>query len=127
MLERDLQNLIVSFCQRQKLLVYHTFDSRRSEPGFPDLVIVGGNGVVYRELKKQDGRLTRDQQHWLAALEAAGENAGVWRPSDWPDNVRSDLSHLTRLTVERPAPTQAEVRRALARRGAKNVPPPGMV
>jgi hypothetical protein len=63
------------------VLVYHTFDSRRSEPGFPDLVLVGSRGVMYRELKRETGKLTAAQKTWLAALRKAGQDAGTWRPS----------------------------------------------
>lgn len=64
------------------LRCYHTHDSRRSEPGFPDVVLVGRHGVLWRELKTHTGRLTRDQQDWIDRLHIAGQDAAVWRPSD---------------------------------------------
>lgn len=64
-----------------RLSIYHTHDSRRSEPGFPDLVIVGPGGVLWRELKTERGRLTVPQKAWLARLRAAGQDAEVWRPT----------------------------------------------
>lgn len=42
-----------------------------------------GAGDIYRELKIQRGRLSRHQKEWLAALQEAGQDATVWRPSDW--------------------------------------------
>jgi hypothetical protein len=67
-------------------LPYHTFDSRRSQPGFPDVVLVHRKRglCLYRELKSDTGRLSPAQQDWLAALTAAGQDAAVWRPSQWP-------------------------------------------
>ena len=37
---------------------------------------------MFRELKKQRGKVTADQQEWLDALTADGMDADVWRPSD---------------------------------------------
>jgi len=62
-------------------LVYHTHDSRRSQPGFPDLVLVRDR-VLYRELKAATGRVSAEQQVWLDRLERAGADAAVWRPGD---------------------------------------------
>jgi len=62
---------------------YHTHDSRRSERGFPDLVLVR-QVVLYRELKTMTGRLSLDQRRWRDALQGANEDWDLWRPSDWP-------------------------------------------
>lgn len=80
MSESDLERKVRAICRDLGVLVYHTFDSRRSEPGFPDLVLVGRR-VAYRELKKENGRLTQAQKTWIAALERAGQDAAVWRPA----------------------------------------------
>ena len=69
---------------------YHTHDSRRSEPGFPDVVLVGA-GVLFRELKTRNGKLSLEQRQWLRALQAAGQDAEVWRPGDWPDGICGEL------------------------------------
>lgn len=65
-------------------LHYHTHDSRRSQAGYPDLTLVRGRKLLFRELKTETGRVTPEQRRWLEALEAAGQDAGVWRPRDWP-------------------------------------------
>jgi len=64
-------------------LVYHTFNSSKSDPGFPDLVLVRDGRIVYAELKTEKGRLTKHQRDWLKALDDAGQEVYVWRPSDW--------------------------------------------
>lgn len=50
--------------------------------GWPDLVLVGRGGVLYRELKSATGSPTADQEVWLAALCVAGQDTAVWRPAD---------------------------------------------
>jgi hypothetical protein len=49
--------------------VYHTHDSRRSEPGFPDLVLCRPPRVLFVELKVGRRRLSDDQVAWLELLE----------------------------------------------------------
>ena len=63
-------------------LAYHTHDSRRSDPGFPDLVLVRPPDLVVAELKTEHGRMTGAQAHWIEALTACGIEVHVWRPSD---------------------------------------------
>lgn len=71
---------IRKLCADLGLLRFHVHDARRSPAGFPDLVIVG-RGVLYRELKRQDGKVSPAQREWLDALAEAGADACVWRPS----------------------------------------------
>lgn len=71
---------------------YHTHDSRRSEPGFPDLVLVKINQPVkFREVKTEKGRLTKEQDAWITLLALAGADVGVWRPRDW-DLIEKELT-----------------------------------
>lgn len=82
MTERDLQTRVLQLARQTGHLAYHTHDSRRSQPGFPDLVLVGPGGVLFRELKTQKGVLRPEQRTWLTTLDDAGADAGVWRPLD---------------------------------------------
>lgn len=61
---------------------YHTHDSRRSEPGFPDLVLARPGRVLVRELKSERGYLTKPQLAWIGLLCSAGVDVGTWRPRD---------------------------------------------
>jgi hypothetical protein len=63
---------------------YHTFDSRRSDRGFPDLVLCRPPRLIFAELKTNTGRVTGDQQAWLDDLAACGAEAYTWRPFDRP-------------------------------------------
>lgn len=54
-----------------------------SIPGWPDLTILGHGRVLFVELKADRGRLSADQRQVLDELRAAGQDARVWRPTDW--------------------------------------------
>lgn len=82
--ERDFMQQIIDLAKLRGWLVYHTHDSRRSEAGFPDLVMVRGGNVLAIEVKSEKGKLTADQEEWLDALDLAIARATCWRPSDWP-------------------------------------------
>jgi hypothetical protein len=71
--------------------IYHTYDSRRSQPGFPDLVCVRDRVVLFVELKTDRGRLTVDQRDWLGALAQCDQiKVRLWRPQDRTEML-SDL------------------------------------
>lgn len=74
-------------------MVYHTHDSRRSDAGFPDLVLVRPPRLIFAELKSEKGRIRNAQKRWLMRLGEVSELPEVylWRPDDWPD-VMATLS-----------------------------------
>jgi VRR-NUC domain len=96
--EAELLESVRTLCAWYGVMIYHTHDSRRSEPGFPDLVLVGKR-VLYRELKSQTGGLGPLQERWLSSLEQAGENVGVWRPEHWPERIGAELSAIRIYSV----------------------------
>lgn len=57
--------------------------------GWPDLVLCHPDRglFVIAELKVKPNKPTLDQQRWIAALVAAGVDAQVWYPEDWPHIV----------------------------------------
>lgn len=61
--------------------IYHTYSSRRSAPGFPDLVLIRDR-VIFIEVKAERGKLSEAQKGWLRALQQAGCDAFVVRPRD---------------------------------------------
>ena len=87
MTESELQANIRELAKLLGWLTYHTHDSRRSEPGFPDLVLVGHGRMLVRELKDARGRVSDEQRDWLEAFDRAGVDQGVWRPADWLDGT----------------------------------------
>jgi len=104
--EAQWQQQVVDLAKLGGWRSYHTFDSRRSAPGFPDLTLVRPPELVFAELKAEKGRTTPEQEAWLEDLEVVAqcillndEGLGgdevpiqvfVWRPSDF-DEVRRVL------------------------------------
>lgn len=117
MTEAQFQAMVLTLARSMGVVAYHTHDSRRSQPGFPDLVLVGERGILFRELKTDVGRVSPDQRFWLEALSAAGQDARVWRPKDdWPAAVQNELLRLGRCRSERPLPSQDSLRKHLAKK-----------
>ncbi len=80
--EGEFQASVVAFAESQGWLCYHTYDSRRSTPGFPDLVMLRGHRVVVAELKTGNKKTTPEQDRWSKAWLDAGAQAYEWRPGD---------------------------------------------
>lgn len=59
--------------------------------GFPDLVLVKGDRVLFREVKSGRGKLTEAQQRWLDALCRAGMDAKLWRLEDLRTTILEEL------------------------------------
>lgn len=94
--EARWQAQVVKLARMLGWAVYHTFNSRRSAAGFPDLVLVHpGDGtksgrVIFAELKAEDGRTTPEQTAWLdALLHCDGVEVHLWKPSNWPAVVQT--------------------------------------
>ena len=53
--------------------------------GFPDLVLVRAERVVFAELKSDRGKLTDEQDDWLTALSRSVAEVYLWTPANWFD------------------------------------------
>jgi hypothetical protein len=93
MTEKELQRAVIKLAHVFHWKVCHFRPARTAKgwrtpveadgAGFPDLVLVRGRHVMFRELKGDKGRLSPAQWAWLAALRGAEANVGVWTPADW--------------------------------------------
>lgn len=90
--QKDLKPAVLDLCKLLRLKVAHFRPARMADgswrtaveadgEGFLDLVIVG-NGVLWRELKTMGKKPTAAQDDWIVALEAAGQDVGVWTGED---------------------------------------------
>ena len=87
MTEAELQEAVRRMCADLGLYHYHPHDSRRSQAGWPDSVIIGPAGIIFRELKTQAGKLSSEQRHVGYLLTGAGLSWEVWRPADLLDGT----------------------------------------
>ncbi len=84
--EKEFQQAVMNQLKEHGWMAYHTWNSRRSAPGFPDVVAVKGGRLLMVELKKEGEDPDSNQQEWLDRLgQVPGIISGVWRPGDWDE------------------------------------------
>ena len=72
-----------------------------TERGWPDWVIIGPCGILYRELKTERGTLTPEQRDVGARITKAGGNWSVWRPVHLlSGEIGQELSSLAAVQLE---------------------------
>ena len=85
MSEKAFMRNVTQLAKLYGWLVFHPYYSRKSTPGWPDLVLIKPPVALFVELKSWSGRTTPQQKQWLAALTACGLDARLWRPGDWEE------------------------------------------
>jgi len=99
--EAQLQRSVLDTCRAMRLLAFHVLDSRKSVGvGFPDLVIAGPGGTIFRELKNANHQPTPEQMTWLGTLDEGGSDAALWRPEHLRSGeIAETLARLARKRV----------------------------
>lgn len=88
--EKSFQSQILELARLAGWRTYHTFDSRRSAAGFPDLCLVRPPLVFFVELKSESGKLRPEQREWLEVLgRCERTEARLWRPRDFEEIERT--------------------------------------
>lgn len=96
--EAEFLRQVIALARLRGYLVFHARPARtasgwrtptQGDVGFPDICAVklcpdSPGRILFLELKSEGGKLTPAQRLWIASLQAAGVEAGVVRPSDWP-------------------------------------------
>lgn len=100
--ERELTVWVTGLAQACGWLVHHNPDSRRVQPGIPDLVLLGPMPIgpresgspdslnppqlLFVELKKlgRGSKLREEQKVWIDGLQRCGQEALVWTPAEIP-------------------------------------------
>ena len=88
--EQAFMQAVLRLARQHQWLCYHTFTSKRSPEGFPDLICArSGSPLLAIECKTDVGQVTPAQQAWLEALQGcSGVVAEVWKPSMLEDVCR---------------------------------------
>ena len=90
--ERAFQNWVVKEAKKNGWLVYFTENSKGSPRGFPDLVLVKEDYVIFAELKIGTNDPSESQKKWLHRLKMTQETRTfLWYPSDC-DSIEKLLS-----------------------------------
>lgn len=82
--ESEFMAQVKQLAELRGFMVYHTHDSRRSDPGMPDLILCRPPRLIFAEIKSERGRFSYHQAVWLAMLdECPPVEVYTWRPDDW--------------------------------------------
>jgi hypothetical protein len=87
--ECGFQDAVIQLAKLRGWKVYHTWNSKHSEAGFPDLLMLRGERIIAAELKRDGKRPTPAQDEWLVAFGRAGVLVYEWHPKDWDDIQRT--------------------------------------
>jgi len=88
MSEAELQANVRELARVRGWKCYHTHDARRSDVGFPDLVLVRENRLLFVELKSEKGKPSPAQIEWLHVLMLTRRvETFLWKPSQWLDGT----------------------------------------
>lgn len=86
--EKQFLEQIRSLAKMTGWMVYHTYDSRRSQAGFPDLTMARRPRIIFAEAKREGGEATDPQEEWGDELsDCGGVEYYLWQPSDWDQIV----------------------------------------
>lgn len=82
--EAEFQRQVLDLARMFGWSSYHPKLSKWSERGWPDLAMVRGPRLIFAELKRENGKTSEHQDHWLGLLRAVPSiEVFLWRPSDF--------------------------------------------
>jgi hypothetical protein len=90
--------LAIAAARARQLYVAHWPDSRRAAaPGWPDLIIIGAGGMIFREVKTGRARPSPEQIAVAYMLAALGHDWRVWDELDWfSGQIENELDALVK-------------------------------
>jgi len=75
--------------------IYHTWDSRNSPAGFPDIIILKDGRMIVAEIKREGEQPSPEQYFWLLEFSKIRQaEVYLWCPSDW-DEIESVIRRGT--------------------------------
>lgn len=97
--EKVWQAGVVEYAEAAGWATFHVTIAKKSKAGWPDLVIFK-HRIVAIELKVMPNRATADQLAWIDRFNAAGAEAFVAYPEDWP-RVKAILDECPKSPTNR--------------------------
>jgi hypothetical protein len=82
MTERQWQALVRELANLTGWRTWHQYDSRKSDPGYPDLMLLRPPEAIWAELKTNGGRVSDAQRETTELMIACGLETHIWRPRD---------------------------------------------
>jgi hypothetical protein len=83
MTEADLQRTVLRLARMLHWEAVHAWTSVHTAAGWPDLALCRPPRLLLAELKRDTGRVSAAQAHWLGMLERCpGVEVYLWRPAD---------------------------------------------
>ena len=84
MTEAELVIEVIKMCAQLGLLWHHCHEARTclGPRGLPDLIITGPHGLIFAEIKSEDGETSPGQDLWIWTLDRIGSldiTPAVWR------------------------------------------------
>lgn len=83
--EAAWQTTVTDLAKVYGWMVFHQLDSRGTEEGWPDLVLIRPPECLFVELKTDRGRVRPAQSLVLESLAACGLEVHIWRPAGWSE------------------------------------------
>lgn len=80
--EAGFQKSVTELADALRIWWYHAYQPEHDKAGFPDLMLVGGRGTIFRELKRTGEDPTPAQLDVGMRLRRSGQDWDVWRPED---------------------------------------------
>ncbi|KKM13922.1 hypothetical protein LCGC14_1711380 [marine sediment metagenome] len=95
--EEDYQQQIIDLARTLGWRVYHTYDSRRSAHGFPDLILIRGITLLALEVKSAGAKEPPPEQvGWIGAFKQVRRvHADFVYPEHW-DDLKDTLQRALR-------------------------------
>ena len=87
--EKAFQTIVVTTAREHGWMVKNNIcEHSKSEPGFPDLVMVKEGKILFVELRSDKDKFTAEKHEWLKALSTHQRNCGstfvqLWPISEW--------------------------------------------
>lgn len=85
--EKQFHAEVMAFAKRHGWKTFHTYDSRKSDEGYPDLVMLRERQIV-AELKVGRNKPSAAQDTWLEAYRSVGVETYIWFPEQWDEIVK---------------------------------------